>query len=111
MKMETKNKAKCNTKKMPITTIDLDLTNDCVLACDYCFRGEKNKRRLTLERGKKAIDWFIKESGSQIGLQRGNGRLVNQTVWVVTSTETLTLTVALQEVMYMVSILMVTMMN
>jgi len=28
-------------KEMPITNIDLDLTNDCILACDYCFRGKK----------------------------------------------------------------------
>lgn len=52
-------------KKKPISTIDLDLTNNCVLACDYCFRGEKNRRHLTLETGKKAIDWFIKESGNR----------------------------------------------
>jgi len=50
---------------MPITTIDLDMTNNCVLACDYCFRGEKNPRRLTYEVGTKAIDWLIAESGRQ----------------------------------------------
>ncbi len=49
---------------MYLSTIDLDLTNNCVLACDYCFRGAKNQRRLDLETGKKAIDWFISESGS-----------------------------------------------
>ena len=59
------NKLSKNSIKMPISTIDLDLTNNCVLACDYCFRGAKNQRRLTLETGKAAIDWFIKESGDQ----------------------------------------------
>jgi len=51
--------------KLPITTIDLDLTNNCVLACDYCFRGAKNSRRLSLENGKAAIDWLIRESRDQ----------------------------------------------
>lgn len=45
--------------------IDLDLTNNCVLACDYCFRGAKNPRRLSLETSKAAIDWFIKQSGDE----------------------------------------------
>jgi len=38
-------------KRMPITTIDLDLTNNCILACDYCFRDIKNAHRLSLETG------------------------------------------------------------
>lgn len=49
---------------MSLSNIDLDLTNNCVLACDYCFRGAKNSRRLSLETGKTAIDWFIRESGN-----------------------------------------------
>lgn len=57
-------KSKKQIKAMPISTIDLDLTNNCVLACDYCFRGKKNPRRLSLETGKAALDWFIKESGN-----------------------------------------------
>lgn len=52
-------------KRMPITTIDLDLTNNCILACDYCFRGAKNPRRLSLETGKAAMDWFIRQSQNQ----------------------------------------------
>jgi uncharacterized protein len=51
------------TSLQSVTNIDLDLTNNCVLACDYCFRGAKNSRRLSLETGKAALDWFIKESG------------------------------------------------
>lgn len=47
---------------MPVTTMDLDMTNNCVLACDYCFRGKKNKRRLSWEVGTRAIDWLIDES-------------------------------------------------
>lgn len=49
-------------RSMPVTTIDLDMTNNCVLACDYCFRGKKNKRRLSWEVGTRAIDWLIGES-------------------------------------------------
>lgn len=47
-----------NIKRMPITTMDLDLTNNCVLACDYCFRGAKNPRRLSLETVKAAMDFY-----------------------------------------------------
>jgi uncharacterized protein len=59
---EDKNKTKKVIKDMPITSMDLDMTNDCVLACDYCFRGQKNKRRLSWEVGTRAIDWLIEQS-------------------------------------------------
>lgn len=54
--------------EMPITSIDLDMTNNCVLACDYCFRGDKNKRRLSWEVGTRAIDWLIEMSQDQNSL-------------------------------------------
>jgi len=53
---------------MPITSIDLDMTNNCILACDYCFRGDKNKRRLNWEIGTRAIDWLIEMSQDQKNL-------------------------------------------
>ena len=49
----------------PISKIDLDMTNNCVLACDYCFRGEKNPRKLTWEVGSRAIDWLIEKSQNE----------------------------------------------
>ena len=49
-------------ENMPVSAIDLDVTNNCVLACDYCFRGKKNSRRLSWEVAVKAIEWFIAES-------------------------------------------------
>jgi len=53
---------------MAVSSIDLDMTNDCVLACDYCFRGDKNKRVLSWEIGTKAIDWLIEMSKDQKNL-------------------------------------------
>jgi uncharacterized protein len=58
------NTQNSSNESMSLNTIDLDLTNNCVLACDYCFRGAKNQRRLSLETGKAAINWFIRESGN-----------------------------------------------
>ena len=52
-------------KEPPISKIDLDMTNNCVLACDYCFRGEKNPRKLTWEVGSRAIDWLIEKSQNE----------------------------------------------
>ena len=51
-------------QEMPITAIDLDMTNDCVLRCDYCFRGQKENRYLTYEVGTRALDWLIENSGN-----------------------------------------------
>jgi uncharacterized protein len=53
----------------PITSIGLDLTNDCTLKCDYCFRGEKNKQKLSWQVGTKAIDLLIRYSQSQKSLK------------------------------------------
>ena len=49
----------------PIKGIDIDVTNDCVLRCDYCYRGEKNKQKLNWETAVKAIDFLIKHSKDQ----------------------------------------------
>ena len=49
-------------KNVPITHIDLDMTNNCILECDYCFRGKKNKQSLSWEVGIKAIDFLIQHS-------------------------------------------------
>ena len=53
----------------PITSIGLDLTNNCTLKCDYCFRGEKNKQKLSWQVGIKAIDFLIRYSQSQKSLK------------------------------------------
>ena len=47
----------------PITSITLDLTTKCNLACSYCFTnlstGKYSPCDLTLAQGKKTIDWFF----------------------------------------------------
>jgi len=47
---------------LPVASIDLDVTNNCMLKCDYCFIGEKNQRKLSWEIGTRAIDWLIEQS-------------------------------------------------
>lgn len=46
----------------PISAIDLDVTNDCPLQCDYCFKGPKAKRYMTFEVAQRAVDWLIAAS-------------------------------------------------
>jgi uncharacterized protein len=55
-------KTKTDAENIPITSIDLDITNDCQLQCDYCVRGKKNKQSMTWEVGAQAIDFLIRYS-------------------------------------------------
>ena len=48
--------------QMPITSIDLDMTKNCILRCTYCFKGEKHSDPLSYEVGTRAIDFLIEES-------------------------------------------------
>lgn len=47
----------------PITSVDLFVTEDCTLKCDYCFVAKKFKgRKMTWEIAKKAIDFLMHAS-------------------------------------------------
>lgn len=62
----------------PITSITLDLTKRCVLACSYCFSKcfEKyDEDDLTPEMGRKIIDWLIAPS------TRGDAKRVDISFW------------------------------
>jgi len=60
---------------MDVTTLDLDVTENCPLRCDYCYKragasangrtGESRQagRRLKLETGQAAVDWLLRMSG------------------------------------------------
>jgi uncharacterized protein len=41
-----------------ITSMDLDVTVRCNLACDYCFK-EKDRREMSLETARDAVCWLI----------------------------------------------------
>jgi uncharacterized protein len=58
-------KADTDAENTPITTIDLDVTNNCTIQCDYCYRGEKNKQSISWEVGVRAIDFLIQHSQGQ----------------------------------------------
>lgn len=53
---------------MPVTGIDLDMTQNCCLRCTYCFKGEKHAKPLPFEVGTRAIDLLIAESGEETTL-------------------------------------------
>lgn len=62
MKRETVVKAMC-----------LHVAHDCNLACRYCFAGEGeyhgDRELMSLEVGKKALDYLVEHSGNRINLE------------------------------------------
>jgi uncharacterized protein len=48
----------------PITSIDVQFTEDCNLRCNYCFILEKRVNRFTAEMGKRAMDFLVMNSGA-----------------------------------------------
>ena len=56
-----------------VKALCLNVSHDCNLACKYCFagQGEYNgpKEIMSLEVGKRAIDFLIENSGSRVNLE------------------------------------------
>jgi uncharacterized protein len=52
----------------PITSIDVQFTEDCNLRCNYCFVLEKRVNKFTAEMGRKAMDFLVMNSGKVIDL-------------------------------------------
>jgi uncharacterized protein len=52
----------------PITSIDVQFTEECNLRCNYCFVREKRINRFTAEMGKRALDFMVMNSGSSTKL-------------------------------------------
>jgi uncharacterized protein len=63
----------------PISACTIDLTNRCNLHCDYCFahcfNDDREKADLSLEQGKKTIDWLIRKE------VMGDGKYLNISFW------------------------------
>jgi len=49
---------------MYVHSITLGVTNNCNLACSYCFEGKKNKLSISVDVAKKAIDWLFRDDVS-----------------------------------------------
>ena len=56
-----------------VKALCLHIAHDCNLACKYCFagEGEYHGRRalMSLETGKKALDFLVKNSGTRVNLE------------------------------------------
>lgn len=73
---------------LEVNAISIDLTERCNLHCEYCFaslvpgdtscKTGKSNNDLTLEMGKKIIDWFLSEEVSGIANRNGNATKSNQ---------------------------------
>ncbi|MCP4583868.1 MAG: radical SAM protein [candidate division Zixibacteria bacterium] len=46
---------------MFINAATFALTNNCNLACSYCFVGEKQKTSMPLKTAQKAVDWLLRD--------------------------------------------------
>ena len=49
----------------PITSIDLQFTEECNLRCDYCFVMDKRENCFSAEMGKRALDFMVMNSGGE----------------------------------------------
>lgn len=62
-----------NQRKTVVKALCLHIAHDCNLACRYCFaeEGEYHGRRelMSLETGKKALDFLVAGSGSRVNLE------------------------------------------
>ncbi len=60
-------------RKTVVKALCLHIAHDCNLACRYCFagKGEYNGQKdlMSLEVGKKAIDFMIENSGNRVNLE------------------------------------------
>lgn len=48
--------------KGPVTNLDFDVTENCNLGCQYCFKGEMYPKNMTLETMKSAFEWLLAAS-------------------------------------------------
>lgn len=46
------------------TTIDLDITDGCNLACSYCFKNLDHPNNMSLETARHGVEWLILASGN-----------------------------------------------
>ncbi|MFA5396995.1 MAG: LAGLIDADG family homing endonuclease [Methanogenium sp.] len=46
-------------KNYALTSASFNLTQDCNLACEYCFAGKKTKNKMTFETAKKCVNFII----------------------------------------------------
>ncbi len=46
-------------KNYALTSASFNLTQDCNLACEYCFAGKKTKNKMTFETAKKCVNFLV----------------------------------------------------
>lgn len=51
-------------KMPPLERIEIFLTDDCTLQCDYCFVRNKQQRRMSWNVAKKAVDFLMERSSA-----------------------------------------------
>ena len=51
----------------PVKTVTLQVTEDCCMACTYCYQHNKSKNKMNFETAKKFIDDLSKYEEFDIG--------------------------------------------
>ena len=67
-------------EKILTQTVTFQVTDDCNLACTYCYQIKKGKRKMSLETAKKMLDMLLTgEKGMKeyINPQKSPGLIIN----------------------------------
>ena len=57
---------------MPIT-FTYQVTEDCTLACSYCYQNNKSPKRMTWDIAKRATDYILSDKSDYINTQKQGG--------------------------------------
>ena len=58
-----------------ISSVTMDLTEQCNLRCTYCFTSGKTNREMSFETAKDTIDWLVRPETC------GEAKTVHVTFW------------------------------
>ena len=64
------------TEKILTQTVTFQVTDDCNLACKYCYQTHKGKKKMSFETAKKMVDLLLsgnKGVGDYINLKKARG--------------------------------------
>lgn len=67
--------AEPDSEELPITHIDMDITERCNLACSYCFKGKLSGKPMDIETARQAVRFLVSNSGynSEVGISLVGG--------------------------------------
>lgn len=69
-------------KVYPITSATVNLTQECNMACAYCFTGGKTSKKISMEMAKRCSDFLIRNAATaDLDTLNGKKRQINLSFW------------------------------